>query len=116
MSDALLDMDGIHVNPEALARSADPHTSHEAAASLTDLRRQRAVVYNLFDIFGPMTDETMLRRAEQVREWDGRHIHISPSGARTRRSELVRAGLLADTGERRKTSSGRSAIVWAAVA
>jgi hypothetical protein len=41
-------------------------------------------------------------------------IKISPSGARTRRSELVNLGLVQDTGKRKRMSTGRSAIVWRA--
>jgi hypothetical protein len=36
---------------------------------------------------------------------------MSSSGIRTRRNELVRKGLLQDTGDRRKLKSGRHAIV-----
>jgi len=42
-------------------------------------------------------------------------IKISPSGARTRRSELVNLGLVQDTGKRKRMSTGRSAIVWRAI-
>lgn len=37
---------------------------------------------------------------------------MNPSTVRPRRGELVAAGRLVDLGERRKTKSGRSAIVW----
>lgn len=36
----------------------------------------------------------------------------SPSGIRSRRAELVEMGLVVDSGERVKTRSGRSSIVW----
>ena len=36
----------------------------------------------------------------------------SDSGLRTRRNELVRMGLLADTGQTRPIRSGRQAILW----
>ncbi len=39
-------------------------------------------------------------------------IPMNPSTQRPRRIELVEAGLVEDSGERRKTRGGRSAIVW----
>lgn len=60
-----------------------------------------------------MTDEALIAAyREDYRQ--GTVSKQSPSGLRTRRSELVKAGLLRDTGERRKGSTGRSMIVWAA--
>jgi hypothetical protein len=40
---------------------------------------------------------------------------MSASGARTRRAELVRAGLVRKAGYRRKSATGRALTVWAAV-
>ncbi len=40
--------------------------------------------------------------------------HQSPSGLRTRRKELVDAGLVVDTGRRGTLRSGRLSIIWAA--
>ncbi len=39
-------------------------------------------------------------------------LQMNPSSFRPRRGELVEAGMLKDTGRRRKTSSGRQAVVW----
>lgn len=39
---------------------------------------------------------------------------MMPSTQRPRRIELVAAGLVKDSGQRRRTRSGRSAVVWAA--
>lgn len=93
----------------AHARTTDPATSHRAAASLTNLRPAQEEVLALFRKYGPMIDEEMLSRAgdEQVKQ--------TPSGLRTRRSELVEAGLMVDSGEQRPTPSGHNAIVWVAV-
>jgi transcription initiation factor IIE alpha subunit len=42
-------------------------------------------------------------------------LGMDPSTERPRRVELERAGLVIDSGERRKTRSGREAVVWMAV-
>ena len=39
----------------------------------------------------------------------------NPNGIRPRRVELVRAGIVRDSGRTRSTVSGRSAVVWVAV-
>jgi len=86
-----------------LARATDPQTSHDAAASLsniTDLQREIVQVFKLREHF---TDE------ELVGTFYG---YASPSGVRTRRKELVDLGLLKDSGERRVLLSGRKGIVW----
>lgn len=51
--------------------------------------------------FGPQTDEEM--------QIDGGMI---PSTQRPRRIELCELGLVCDSGARRRTSRGRSAVVW----
>lgn len=80
----------------------DTDTSIAAAAGLGDRApsmRQR--VHNALRFLGGATDE------ELERHLNGRHQTIS-----ARRRELVLKGLARDSGERRKTSSGRDAIVW----
>lgn len=42
-------------------------------------------------------------------------LDMNPSTVRPRRVELVRDGLVEDSGKRRKTRSGRLATVWRAV-
>jgi hypothetical protein len=94
----------------AVARRGDPETSHEAAASVTGLRESQAEVLGVIRRRGPMTDEEVLKvlsdRGE--RPW-------TPSGARTRRSELVTAGLVKDSGRRKRLPTGRRSILWEAV-
>lgn len=42
-------------------------------------------------------------------------LDLGPQTETARRGELLHAGLVYDSGERRKTSSGRWAIVWKAI-
>jgi hypothetical protein len=94
----------------AVARRGDPETSHEAAASVTGLRDSQAEVLGVIRRRGPMTDEEVLKvlRDRGERPW-------TPSGARTRRSELVTAGMVRDSGRRKRLPTGRRSILWEAV-
>lgn len=98
------------VEPEAHARRSDPETSHEAARSVDKIRESQEAILAVFREHGrPMTDDELLRR------YRASHAHDRPqsdSGIRTRRSELVEANRLVDTGQRVRLSSGRRAIVW----
>ena len=90
----------------AVARRGDPSTSWEAARSLDSetLRRSLRLVLATLQDRGPMTDERL------VEVLDGA---MSPSGARSRRAELVALGFAYDTGRRAVLRSGRHAIIWA---
>lgn len=102
--------DHVHV-AVAHARATDPETSHAAAASIPSekLRVSQQTILELLRLQGPMDDRTigdvynMLDLPFQ-----------SESGLRTRRAELVRLGLVVDTGDRVVLPSGRKAIVWSA--
>lgn len=91
------------------ARNTDPQTSHAAAASVTleTLTQTQALVLQTLQTHGPMTDEQLCMRIADVQ-----HSPVSVSGVRTRRSELVAAGKIVDTGKRLRTRTGRQAIVW----
>jgi hypothetical protein len=93
---------------KARARESDPHTSHDAARSLSPdkLRDSQKAVLGHFRKFGPMTDTDLVNMYVGSPQ--------SRSGLRTRRSELVGRGLLEDTGVRKKLPTGRNAIVWRA--
>lgn len=95
-----------------VARSTDPATSHEAAASITDLRKKQADVWHMLHTLGAMTDEQLVDAFAS--DWAS-HMAQSPSGVRTRRNELARMGLVQDTGDLRPTRGGRRAKVWRAV-
>ena len=101
--------------PVAYARHSDPRTSQEAAESLTaaHLRASLEAVLECaqrLPHFG-FTDVALIafyRSNQYLYEWPEQ----SDSGIRTRRSELVRAGLLVDSSEKIKLRTGRRAIVW----
>ena len=93
----------------ALARTADPRTSHAAAALVNRPESQRVVLYWLTAL-GPMTDEQLAHTTYTTYKTKST---ISPSRLRTARCELQRAGLVRDTGRVATLRSGRSGVVWA---
>ena len=97
----------------AHARTTDPDTSHAAALSLSShaIRESQQEVLDTLRHFGPLTDRALLAIL-----FDAEKKSQSPSGIRTRRSELVDLGLVVDTGSRNTAPSGRREIVWAAAA
>ena len=92
----------------AKARRTDPATSHSAAASVARIRESQARILALLGSHGPMTDEAIFAALQAA------GCQISPSGARTRRKELLDKGLVKDTGARELTKAKRQTIVWAA--
>jgi len=99
----------IYSNTTPRARNTDPTTSHQAAGSVaTDtITRTQALILEALRAHGPLTDEQLCQRIADVERKP-----VSVSGIRTRRSELVTAGCVVDTGHRQPTRTGRSAIVW----
>lgn len=100
---------------QAMARTTDPETSHMAAASVSDLRHSQYLVLKVLRKLPSrgMTDEEL--QAEYLfhrRQRPALFLAQSESGIRTRRSELVRLGLVEFAGERRRMDSGRMARVW----
>jgi hypothetical protein len=96
----------------AHARATDPETSHAAASSVIELRDKQKWVLEVFKR-GSFTDQQLLEYYGVMSVQLGTKFpRQSDSGLRTRRSELVTMGLIEDSGERRKTASGRSSIVW----
>lgn len=84
--------------------------------SITDAQR---AVYHMLRHFGPLTDEAILVLYDPARrvilDRGYRYPEQTPSGLRTRRSELVRKGYVADTGETVRTLNGIPAAVWRAI-
>jgi hypothetical protein len=100
----------------AIARLTDPSTSHRAAESVQNITATQAAILKLLAGF-PMTDEELIHYYnQQVRMGADSHDfpRASESGIRSRRAELVRKGLVYDTGSRARISTGRNAIVWMA--
>ena len=62
--------------------------------------QRRAVLLFITDLGGATDEEIQLG------------LGMNPSTQRPRRVELVEGGWIEDSGERRKTRSGRSAVVW----
>jgi len=97
----------------ALARTSDPVESHEAAASVGDLRpSQDAVLSALTDLMpAGGTDVELITRYRWLASL-GQVPEQSESGIRSRRAELVVAGRVERSALRRRTPSGRWARVW----
>jgi hypothetical protein len=87
------------------ARTTDPETSHEAAESVTNITPLKQEI--LQRLMTPMTDADLI---EAIRV--SSRLIVTESGVRSRRAELVQAGLVKDTGARVKLATGRNAIVW----
>jgi hypothetical protein len=87
------------------ARTTDPETSHEAAESVTNITPLKQEI--LQRLMTPMTDADLI---EVIRT--SSRLIVTESGVRSRRAELVQAGLVKDTGARVKLATGRNAIVW----
>ena len=63
-------------------------------------------IHDLLKLKGPMTDEEIWDRGAR------RRPDMSQRGARFRRYELCKMGLVEDSGDRRETRSGMKATVW----
>ena len=83
-----------------LARRTDPPTSHTALRA--DLSELQAAV--LTQLRSPLTDDELVQRFPEA----------CPGTIVKRRCELVRAGLVADSGAVRMTRRNRPAVVWQA--
>jgi hypothetical protein len=88
------------------ARRTDPKTSHDAADSVRDVTATQE--YVLRALRRPRADVELVEAYRNFK----RAPRASESGLRTRRSELVRQGLVRDSGRRIVLESGRAAIVW----
>ena|SRR5580765_1551521 len=105
---------------QAHARKSDPETSHAASRSVVNLGRTRDAILKILSS-GPRTDEQIAESYTfgcQRLNWPKR----TPSGLRSRRSELVSMGFVEAAGGFNddgttwgitgKTASKRNCIVW----
>lgn len=100
------------------ARTSDPDTSHQAADSVNVFRAHKLQIAqlrwwqhcadNAVDLKYPRTDEG----AQKFGKQQHREFEVRDSGFRTRRKSLVDAGLMQDSGDEAKLTSGRMAVVW----
>ena len=94
----------------ALARTLDPATSHQAAASIIDARPTMKTIMDILR-HGAASDEVIAYVYNGLVE-AGRAPLASPSGLRSRRAELVDLGMVEDSGIRTTLVTNRKAIVW----
>lgn len=90
----------------ARARNTDPITSHLAAKSVRDVTATQE--YVLKALRRARTDVELVEAYNNLKTAP----RASDSGIRSRRAELVRRGMVIDTGKRVRLDSGRYAIVW----
>lgn len=90
----------------AKARNTDPITSHLAAESVRDVTATQE--YVLKALRKARTDVELVEAYNSLKTAP----RASESGIRSRRAELVRKGMVVDTGRRVRLDSGRYAIVW----
>lgn len=93
-----------------IVRRHDPGTSWEAAYAVSSEKRQLLfrLIYRALTV-APRTDDELHEVITRAR------VPHSESGLRTRRSELVAAGWVRDSGEKRSSANGHPATVWEAV-
>jgi hypothetical protein len=92
------------------ARNTDPHTSHEAAASVVMVTETQLIILRLLG--KRMSDQQLVSAYRKLMPFKA--PLASESGIRSRRAELVELGLVEAKGES-KTLFGRKCIVWGQV-
>lgn len=88
-------------------RDTDPFTSWAAACANEGLRPQlRLYIKHALETYGPMTHDQIIEVVNRVRP-------ASPSGVRTRVSELVEDGIVEQVPDMVSRSAlGRTALLW----
>ncbi len=99
--------DDVLADDAARARATDPDTSHEAAASVTNVTALQQLI--LDRLLWPRTDEELVRQVQQS------GFKATPQSVRSRRAELVKRGLVEASGDYGETVTGRRARKWQTV-
>jgi hypothetical protein len=92
------------------ARHTDPETSHEAASTVKDVSLVKSIILAILDLGGPLSDEQILMRYYAKAE--SGFPRATEQSLRSRRAELVKAGLVEHNGEFAITSNGRRTRLW----
>ena len=96
---------------KAHARRTDPQTSYDAAAKVVNLGRTREAILDILK-YTSLPDESIVE-IYQSRVFSGFDIpKASESGIRSRRAELVKMGLVRNSGFKATIKSGNKAIAW----
>lgn len=91
------------------ARRTDPQTSHDAAKSVKDINKTKQAILSL--LRKHQSDMQLVANySKLVRQ--NKAPRASESGIRSRRAELVKLGLVKDTGKRDRSAANRQMIVW----
>ena len=89
-----------------------PHQAH----SPTSAAAATAIEHKLPALQQAVLTEIRARKLQGATDEELQiQLGMNPSTERPRRIELLRAGLIDDSGRTRKTTSGRSAVVWVAI-
>ena len=98
------------------ARTHDPLTSHEAAASVktNTVKLLRESIVRALNSYYPLglTDEELYAEVDVMLTFDGNESFVSESSLRTRRRELVDAGVVRAAPGRGTTEAGRACHKW----
>jgi hypothetical protein len=95
------------------ARTSDPQTSWDAAASVNNLSETKIAILMLLR-GTPMCDERLIA---EYRKWEriDNFPYASDQGIRSRRAELVRSGLVQAAPYKELMSTNRYGQVWQVV-
>lgn len=100
----------IKKSAKELVRRRDPGTSWDAALSITSEKRQE-----LYRILYALLSKHSLTDDEIRHRFEANNYPHSASGLRSRRAELVAAGWVRDSGNKRVSENGHPATVWEAL-